>query len=199
MEIVHFTPTNQLIEQIRSTTMLTDKTIFPYKDCDICAEDIAIDEILPTQLYVLKEHLEVQRRLRESLYEKGYDTLRLYGSVLLRNSGNVAVMMPPIVEDDCEFGPCLLDGTHRAYLARQLGFKSLGVLHIHGVPKDMPMIPLPNEWSEVVEYEIMPSDKSKKKRYRNLPDKYSHYRDFSQITGIGKDPRSEMSWELQSA
>ncbi|HUC96056.1 MAG TPA: hypothetical protein VMR16_00100 [Candidatus Saccharimonadales bacterium] len=199
MEIIHFTPPNQLIEQVRNTTMLTDKSIYPYQHADIRVEDMPIEEFLPTQLYVLKEHLEIQSELRESLLEKGHDTLRLFGSVLLRSAGIVTGMMPPIVEDDCEFGPCLLDGTHRAYLARQLGMKSLGVLHVRGVLKSTPMIPLPNQWSEIIEYETIPTDKSKKKRYRNLPDKYSYYRDFSEITGIGKDPRSEMIMEVQNA
>lgn len=199
MEIVHFTPPEQLIEQVRDTTMLTDKSVFPYKNADICVEDISIDEFLPTQLYVLKEHLEVQRQLRETFLYKGCDTLRLYGAVLLRSARGSTVMMPPIVEDDCEFGPCLLDGTHRAYLARQLGFKSLGVIHVYGVSKDTPMIPLPNRWDEIIEYDEIPTDKSKKKRYRNLPDKYSYYRDFSEITGIGKDPRSRMTVVLQNA
>lgn len=199
MEIINFMPTNQLIERVRKTTMLNDKSAYPYINADISIEDMPIDNFLPTQLYILKDHLEIQKELRQSLLEKGHDTLRLYGSILLKNAGISIGMMPPIVEDDYEFGPCLLDGTHRAYLARQLGMKSLSVLRICGVPKDMPMIPLPNQWNEIVEYDIIPTDKSKKKRYRDLPNKYDYYRDFSEITGIGKDPRSEMIIGAQNA
>jgi hypothetical protein len=196
MEIVRFTPADQLIEQVRNTTMLTNKSIRPYENADIRIKEMPIDEFLPTQLYVLKDHLEVQKELRQSLLKQGHDTLRMYGSVLLKNAGILTGMMPPIVEDDQEFGPCLLDGTHRAYLARRLGIKSLGVLHVSGVSKETPMIPLPNQWNEIIEYDTIPTDKSKKKHYRNLPDKYSYYRDFSEITGVAKDPRSEMTVEV---
>lgn len=199
MEIINFMPTNQLIERVRKTTMLNDKSAYPYINADISIEDMPIDDFLPTQLYILKDHLEIQKELRQSLLEKGHDTLRLYGSILLKNTGISIGMMPPIVEDDYEFGPCLLDGTHRAYLARQLGMKSLSVLRICGVSKDMPMIPLPNQWNEIVEYDVIPTDKSKKKRYRDLQNKYNYYRDFSEITSIGKDPRSEMIMEVQNA
>ena len=199
MEIVNFIPTNQLIEKVRDTTMLNDKSIQPYKYADISVEDIPIDEFSPTQLYILRDHLEVQKELRNSLLEKDCDTLRLYGSILLKNAGVSIWMMPPIVEDDHEFGPCLLDGTHRAYLAKQLGMKSLGVIRIRNTSKDMPIISLPNNWNEIVEYDTIPTDKSKKKRYREPPNKYDYYRDFSQITGIGKDPRSKITMELQNA
>jgi hypothetical protein len=199
MEIINFTPAGQLIEKVRKTTMLNDKTIYPYMDSKISIEDMPIEDFLPTQLYILKDHLEVQKALRESLLAKGHDTLRLYGSIVLKNSGISIGMMPPIVEEDHEFGPCLLDGTHRAYLAKQLGMKSLKVLRICDIPKDLPMIALPNRWDEVIEYDIIPTDKSKKKRYRDLPNKYSYYRDFSEITGVGKDPRSELTMEIKNA
>ena len=198
MEILHFTPKDQLIEQVRNTTMLADKSVYPYKNADICIEEMPINEFLPTQLYILKKHMEIQNKLRDALLENKYDTLRLYGAILLKNSGLIVGMMPPIVEDDCEFGPCLLDGTHRAYLAKQLGMNCLSVLHISGVSKDTPMIPLPNRWDEIIEYDTIPTEKSKKKHYRNLPDKYNYYRDFSHITGIGKDPRSEMTIGVQN-
>lgn len=194
MEILRFTSSEQLIEQVRNTTMLTDKTIHPYKNAIIRLEEMPIDDILPTQLYILNDHLETQKNLRYELLEKGHDTLRLFGSVILRSVDMTVGMMPPVVEDDHEFGPCLLDGTHRAYLARQLGMRTLGVLHVSEVSKDIPMIAFPNQWDEIVEYDEIPVEKSKKKYYRSLPkDKYQYYRDFSEITGIGKDPRSEMS------
>lgn len=192
MEIMRFTPAEQLIEQVRNVSMLTDKSTFPYRNASIKIEEMPINDILPTQLYILKDHLEIQDNLRNSLLEKGHDTLRLFGSMILKNAGITIGMMPPVVEDDYEFGPCLLDGTHRAYLAKKLGLRCLGVLHISGVEKNTPMIPLPNRWDELIEYGVIPQDKSKKKRYRDLPDKYSYYRDFSEITGIGKDPRSEI-------
>jgi hypothetical protein len=192
MEILHFTPEYQLVKQLQDTTMLTNKSVHPYENADIRIEEMPIDGFSPTQLYVLKEHLEVQKDLRESFLDKGYDTLRLYGAVLLKNAGITAWMMPPIVEDDQEYGPCLLDGAHRAYLARQLGIRSIGVLHISGILTNTPMIALPTRWDEVIEYESEPTDKSKKKHYRNIPNMYNYYRDFSGITGIGKDPRSAL-------
>lgn len=193
MEILKFTPESQLIEQVRNTTMLTDKTIRPYQHADICIENIPLNKILPTQLYVLREHLEVQKDLRNALLEKGCDTLRMRGSLLLRHAGVTVGLMPPVVEDDPEFGMCLLDGTHRAVIARRVGEKCIRVVHISGVLPDRPMIAMPNQWSEIVEYSVIPEDKTKKKRYRDLPgSKYDYYRDFSEITGVGKDPRTAM-------
>jgi len=194
MEILRFTPENKLIEQVRNVTMLTDKTVYPYKDAIIHIEDMNIDDFMPTQLYILRNHIEFQTQLREELLQKYHDTLRLFGSLMLKNAGVTTGMMPPIVEDDYEMGPSLLDGTHRVWLAKKLGMKSLSVLHISGVSPETPMIPLPNQWHEVVEYDELPTDKNLKKRYRDLPgQKYDYYRDFSNITGIGKDPRSEMT------
>lgn len=193
MEILRFTPTEQLIQQVRNTTMLTDKAARPYENATICYEEMPLEEMRPTQLYVLRNHLEIQNDVRNELLEKGHDSLRLYGSIILKSAEVTVGMMPPVVEDDEEYGPCLLDGTHRAYLAKQLGMKTLGVLRISGVPKDMPMIAYPNCWNELIEYDTIPVEKNKKKYYRNLPkNKYEYYRDFSEITGIGKDPRSEM-------
>lgn len=194
MEISSFTPENKLVEQVRDITMLTDKTVHPYKNAIIRIEDMDIKEFLPTQLYILKDHLEFQSQLRQELLIKNHDTLRLFGSLTLKNAGVEIGMMPPIVEEDYEMGPVLLDGTHRVWLAKQLGMKSLSVLHISGVLPETPMIPLPNQWNEVIEYNVIPTDKSKKKHYRDLPGrKYDYYRDFSNITGIGKDPRSEVA------
>ena len=192
MEILSFTPPKQIIERVRNVTMLNDKLVFPYKDADISIEDVNLDEILPTQLYVLQQNLEVQKSIRESLLENNCDTLQLFGGIVLQNCGITTGMLPPVVEDDGEHRPCLIDGTHRAYLAKQLGMRSMVIVHISGVPIEMPMIPLPNRWDEIVEYEIIPTDKNLKKRYRDLPgEKYNYYRDFSNITGIAKDPRSE--------
>ena len=194
MEVLDFIPKEQVIERVRGVTMLSDKSVFPYKDADISIEEVDFNEFSPTQLYVLRQNLEVQRTIREEMLQHDHDTMRLFGGVILRNAGVTTGMMPPVVEDDCEFGPCLIDGAHRAYLARQLGMRSMVIVRICGVPKELPMIPLPNRWDEIVEYDVIPTDKDKKKRYRDLPgQKYDYYRDFSIITGIGKDPRSEMT------
>jgi hypothetical protein len=194
MEIVHSIPAEQLIEQVREVTMLSDKAAYPYKDADIRIEEMSLDSFRPTQLYILRNHLELQSNLRQELNHCGIDTLRMIGGVVMRSANVVIGMLPPIVEDDVEYGPCLLDGTHRAYLARQLGLRSLNVFHITGINETMPMIAKPNEWNEMVEYDEIPVDKSLKKRYRDLPrEKYNYYRDFSAITGIGKDPRSKMT------
>jgi hypothetical protein len=192
MEIIEFTPSDKLIDQVRNVTMLADKSVYPYKKADITIEDMAIDHFLPTQLYITEDHLEFQNNLREELLKDGYDTLRLYGSILLRNVETIIGMIPPIVEDDHEFGPCLLDGTHRVYLARMLGIKTLSVLHISSVLEDTPMIALPNRWDEIVKYGTMPVNDLKKRR-RELPkSKYNYYRDFSNIVGVpAKDARSE--------
>lgn len=192
MEILHFTPEKELIEQLRYTTTLTDKSMYLYKDAKITIEDMPIEDFLPTQMYVMKDHLETQRNIRRELLNKNYDTFKLMGGITLRKSGIETTMIPPIVEEDDEFGPCLLDGTHRAYLARQLGMKTLGVVYVSGVLNEIPMIALPNRWGDIAEYSVIP-DSSQKKRRRNLAgSKYDYYRDFSAITGVGKDPRSEM-------
>jgi len=192
MEIMDFLPEEELVNEMHKTTMLTNKNIFPYKKSDIKIQEMSLEDIRPTQLYVLKDHLEFQRDLHNELLEYGYNTLRLIGSLTLKNLENIQGMLPPIVEEDEEYGPCLLDGTHRAYLARQLGFKAINVIMISRVSREVPMIALPNEWDEITEYDVMP-DTAIKKRRRQLPGpKYDYYRDFSHITNIGKDQRSAM-------
>jgi len=193
MEIINFLPEEELVNEMHKTTMLTNKNIFPYKEADIKIQKMSLNDIRPTQLYILKDHLEFQNTLHYELLEYGYNTLRLMGSLTLKNLENIQGMLPPIVEDDMEFGPCLLDGAHRAYLARQLGYKAINVIMISGVLRETPMIAMPNEWNEITEYDNIP-DTVLKKRRRQLPGpKYDYYRDFSHITNVGKDIRSAMT------
>jgi len=70
MEILNFMPAEQLIEKVRQTTMLNNKSIYPYKDARIEIEEMQVDDFLPTQLYVLKDHLEKQQELREQILER---------------------------------------------------------------------------------------------------------------------------------
>ncbi len=192
IKTVELIPPSQIIDNLRNVNMMHNREAYPYRDSKFSFEEMPLDNIRPTQLYVLKEHLKIQHDLRTELLSHGIDTLRMLGVIAIRGTDEY-IMMPPIVEEDIEHGSCLLDGTHRAYYARQLGAKSLGVLHIYNVDKSLPMTALPNDWEEIIEYNDIPIDKSLKKYYRELDgEKYQFYRDFAEITGVSKDPRSEI-------
>lgn len=164
---------DELIANVRETTLL-GSDVRPYQDATIEIKEVSLDEFRPLQLYVLRNNIRVQDGLRRSLAHLGHDPLQLDGGLTIRNGDHTVGLIPPIVEEDSEHGYCLVDGTHRTYLGRQLGLRSMTALCITDVPTEYPVYAFPNEWSEVVEYDAVPADKSLKKRYR--PGNSDHLR-----------------------
>lgn len=115
------------------------------------------------------------------MQREGHDPLLLDGGLRLRNGDTSVGLIPPIVEDDPEHGPCLIDGAHRVYGGRRVGQSVLNVVRIRNPLTTAPIYAFPNAWDEIVEYDATPTDPALKKRYREDPR--SLYRDFSRLNG----------------
>jgi hypothetical protein len=125
------------------------------------------------------------------------------------NSSKVRKIAPPIIEvydekDKPSQSPVwgLVDGLHRFIVAQKLGYDQVRALVALKVK--YPLVPLPVEWDEIQEYQEMPDDEEKKRRYRykiwsDVPNeikrtfninqinyKYFFYRDLRPIGSRGK-------------
>jgi hypothetical protein len=174
-----------LEQQIRKTPNLQPRDgqlVYPYAEATISLVELAYSEVRPTSLYVVASNLETQRQLTSDLEQAGYDPLSLAGGLLIAGETDTVGLIPPIVEETPEDGMYILDGMHRTYLGRQAGRTVFTAIHIANVRADCPAAVLPNEWSEIIEYDKVPKDPSKKRRYRGS-DPLSLRRDFSAING----------------
>lgn len=171
-----------LIEAMHNVTLANNPDVFPYGKADISIETMSMNDFLPTTLYVVRPGLHFQQQLRQDLRKTGHDPLTLDGGLMLRQGGASCIgLVPPIVEDDPEYGPCLIDGHHRVYTGRKLAIQTLNVLHIRNALPATPIYATPNNWEEVVEYDDTPTNPALKKNYRANPRQL--YRDFSKING----------------
>jgi hypothetical protein len=175
-------PPADLIEKVRGTSLLGDPDTKPYEYADIAIEEMRISDLAPTTLYVIKRGLKFQHDLRQSLLAYGHDPLRLERGLQLREGDSSIGLVPPIVEEDAENGPYLIDGAHRTYVARKLGVEVISVLRIRDVLQSAPFYAFPNEWDEIIEYDETPADPVLKKHYRGDSPR-SLYRDFSKLNG----------------
>lgn len=184
VEITEIKSGQELVEAISDVPLLrksaNGETIYPYKNARVRLEEMRLSDIRPVSLYVVKSGLLNQTRLRRELAFRGQDPFNLEASFRVSNKQHAWDLMPPIVEDDPEDGPCLIDGTHRGYQARLLGRKTFKALHIQAADPRYPIYAYANEWHEVVAYDEAPKEPTKKKKYR-VDDPYSLYRDFSQL------------------
>jgi len=176
--------------------MLIDEALRPYREATIKLLDVPPSDLNLTTLYALKANIETQRHLRTSLLEFGYDSLNLGG--LLRyewDDGKEYSLMPPVVEvveRYCKIlprpweisyetafpikFPVLLDGFHRAYLAREL-WLPLQVLFIDHIDPTCPSYAHPNSWEEVKLCDSVPTDPKDKKHYISENPK-TYYKNF---------------------
>ena len=79
IKTVELIPPSQIIDNLRNVNMIHNREAYPYRDSEFSFEEIPLDNIRPTQLYVLKEHLKIQHELRTELLSHGIDTLRMLG------------------------------------------------------------------------------------------------------------------------
>ncbi|HSX36890.1 MAG TPA: hypothetical protein VLG13_02100 [Patescibacteria group bacterium] len=184
--VTHEQPWDELETRIRAVPLLQPRngeTIYPYKNAQISLEDISYSDIRPTSLYAVRSNLLLQGRLAEDLAMQGYDPLALSGLLTVHEAGKEPVsLMPPIAEETDEDGKYLLDGLHRAYLGWQASRATFKAIHIRGIPPDYPAAARPNDWTEVIEYDSVPSDAYLKRRYR-IANYLSLRRDFSALNG----------------
>jgi hypothetical protein len=171
----------QLIDTMHQVTLLQDPEVLPYANAAISLEEMAMEDFVPTTLYVVRNGLHAQHKLRQNLLQLGHDPLRLNGALHINNNGYRVGLVPPIVEDDPEFGPMLIDGAHRVYNARRMGIETVKVIRIKDSLAEAPVYAFPNDWHEIIEYDEAPSVPTLKKNYRDNPK--SLYRDFSSLNG----------------
>ncbi len=187
--VIGQTPWEELEPMLREVTLLGQPDTRPYANATISIERFRLSELASTTRYVEEELLSVQGLIRASLLPQGYDQLDLReGGVVIDGGEGPKRIIPPIVE---RFEPdgthkYILDGSHRAQLARQVGEQAgeddpeLTVVYVRdGITH--PPYARPNLWEEVKILAERPGDKSTWKNYRDFPNRYALYRDYSHI------------------
>jgi hypothetical protein len=188
LKIVKTVPWSELERQVREITLFTErdgKKVYPYRDAAITLETVTYAETRPTTLYVVRNNLETQAHIESCLADRALDPLSLPGGVVLQDSstnGDTVQLTPPFVEVTESDGAYVLDGTHRTYRAHRAGRLFFTAIVVRDIPKEYPAYALPNDWSEIIEYDETPSNPALKKRYID-GDYRSLYRDFGPING----------------
>lgn len=175
---------------LREVPLLGQPDTRPYADATISIERFRLSELASTTKYVQEDLLAAQGILRASLLSQGYDQLDLRAGrlTLQGNDGTTVRLAPPIVERYDSDGDYdyILDGSHRAQLARQVGQEAgdddpeLTVVYVRdGIT--YPPYALPNSWDEVRVVAERPKNKAEWKNYRDFQDRYALYRDYNGV------------------
>lgn len=158
------------LERRLRRVQLKDKVIsdfFPYLHAKISLQEVSIDSLRPSALYVLKDNLDRVHAVNNQLTKKGIDVYGFNQSTALVDynyGGREGIILgPPIVEvSDDDFGASIVaDGLHRVTRAKMDGRKSIVVLKIENAAVPLPVFPV--EWDEV---EVQASVPTEKRRYR---------------------------------
>lgn len=194
-EVVAVMPPEELVELVRQTPLLGQPETRPYADAEISIERFRLSQLYSTTRYILTDLLHVQENLRSNLLPQGYDQLDLRaGRLVLQDGTRIVRIMPPVVEryEPHSMMNYILDGGHRAQFVRQLAAQEdvadpqLTVVYVRdGI--SYPPYAFTNHWEEVKVVSERPADKSSWKNYRDFPNRYKLYRDYSHI--IDSEPR----------
>lgn len=175
---------NDLIEKLKTVSMLKDTTTYPYEKAFISVENIHTQALCPAQNYVLTEELKKVRSLKWALKEHGVDLFQLNGYIKcwFKDMDEPIDALPPIVEESIEADGAVAnivnDGMHRVYLAR-MEWVIPQVVFIRGVPKHLPYyaFPLPGGWDKVQMVEELPEGFIKK--WHRIENYKTLYRNFN--------------------
>jgi hypothetical protein len=188
-EVVGETPWDELERMLREVPLLNQPGTRPYADATMSIERFRLSELSSTTRYVQKDLVAVQGLIRASLLPQGFDQLDLRdGGLVIDGDQGPQRIIPPMVERYEEEGEAkyIIDGSHRAQLARQVGEQEgiddpeLTVVYVRdGIA--YPPYALTNPWEEVQLVEERPADKSLWKNYRDFDKRYDLYRDYSEI------------------
>ncbi len=173
-----------LIERLRSITMLKAPDTRIYEHAFISLESIAVEHLSPPQNYILRPELVKVRELKWALAEHNIDLFKLDGFVRFRigDSDDSIDLLPPIVEESIEkngaFHLIVNDGMHRVYMALREWVTPQVVL-VRGIPKNLPYyaFPVPRGWDMVEERDDLPPGYIKK--WHRIENYYSLYRNFN--------------------
>lgn len=194
-KVVGSTPWTELEVLLRQVPLLDQPDTRPYANATISIERFKLSELASTTRYLLEGLIADQVAIRTSLLAQGHDQLDLRDGGLIIDSGDGPKrIIPPVVETFEPDGDAkyVLDGAHRVELARQVSKQQgsddpeLTVIYVrNGIA--YPPYATPNGWEEVQIGPERPADKSLWKNYRDFPNRYQLYRDYSQI--VDSSPR----------
>jgi hypothetical protein len=165
-----------LEEQLRRTTLVSDRRIFPYKTAKIYPALVQPRSLLPLSRYALEEKIEFLTLLHDVLLVTYcIDTTNFTGFVSVEfGDGRTTPISPPLVEEVLDHGRRgfgLLDGMHRMLMSERLGYTQIRVIVLENVP--IPLAYLPVRWDDVTVY-VDPhrprNDEKRILRYRNLSE-----------------------------
>ncbi|MBU0975304.1 MAG: hypothetical protein ABIE03_05600 [Patescibacteria group bacterium] len=144
----------------------------PYRGREISLRSVPLYSLSIAAYYVIKENLEFSWALHEALLREGIDTLALTADCarihfqltrLKTEETSKCMIASPLVEVSL-YDPgnpeILVDGLHRAALARLLGYEHITVLHIDGAYA--PLQPLPIQWKDLNVWDRVPPREMKK-------------------------------------
>lgn len=188
-EVVGHTPWSELEGMLREVPLLNQPETRPYASATMSIERFRLSELASTTKYVEDGLVAVQGLIRASLLSQGHNQLDLREGGIILDAGEAPKrIIPPIVEryEADGMDKYILDGSHRAQLAREAGAEEdeddpeLTVIYVRdGISH--PPYALTNSWEEVHLVSERPADKSTWKNYRDFPNRYSLYRDYSDI------------------
>ncbi len=192
--IYRIEPMENALARLRSAPLdnAGDEKIYVYSNADFAIRSIDPDVLNPTSYYVLREGLEFQRWLRWYFLEKyGIDTLFLPGIIHMETDDGYESMAPPFIEvyEENIFPQnsgqllrtnfsVLLDGVHRAMIARENGI-SMSCIVVKNADTTYLPYAYPNAWSEVKVFDSVPPVK---KFYRR-EERYSYVRPLYALRG----------------
>lgn len=156
---------------LRRVTLHGDRSLRPYATATIASRSAPIADLRPIATYALTSQLDYQRRIRSALAsEYGIDLFDLDGLITYERDGSVYTMTPPVIETayDPALGEvvsAIVDGQHRVWLARALGYERIRVVEITHIAHDLPLLSLPLRWEDAREVETVPPT-GEKRRFR---------------------------------
>lgn len=175
---------DELIDRLRSVTMLKAPDVKIYDKAFISLERIAVGNISPPQNYILRPELQKVRKLKWGLQEHGIDLFVLDGFVrlTLEGSDEPVDVLPPVVEESIEQDGSVHfivnDGMHRVYMALR-EWVVPQVIFVRGIPGHLPYyaFPVPGGWDSVEERDDLPEGYLKK--WHRIENYHSLYRNFN--------------------
>ncbi len=198
VDVVHF-PEKELIDRLRSVTMLKDESVKPYEHAYISLENIRMEDLHPPQRYVLKKELQKVRELKWRLEEFGFNLFQLDGFLRLTIKGQKEPvdLLPPVVEEFIEKNGAVVhivnDGMHRVYMA-YMEWINPQVAFIRGLPKHIPYyaFPIPEkDWNKIELLDDIQPNFIKK--WHRIKDNKTLYRNFNSAFKNVGGPRGNTS------
>jgi|SRR3989338_3261483 len=180
------------------------QSILIYQNASMRICDFMPEELNPTSLYVLENHLDSLRHLREELLKRyQIDILRFSSILHVRTPDGVLIgIAPPFVEVYEETVqlipregdrvppprsvikvPVLKDGIHRAWIAREENIPLCCVV-VSGATGDYLPYAYPNSWSEVKLY----AEKPEEKKFYRRQNPYTYLRPIKALRQVGDKP-----------